>query len=133
MSALTNPSRVPIHSLYIGTSFCTTSATATVGGGAAFGADPALEQPAPVSNTTTIRIVIVISKCFIVNSSVECMYRGRLVQLAAFECVENAQVTQSIHAACPAKLTNSGRSAPDLSPKGAKHQENVLLKRPLCS
>src|SRR5262244_946293 len=35
MSALTNPSSVPIHSRKMGTSCCTTTATCTVGGGGA--------------------------------------------------------------------------------------------------
>src|SRR5262245_54956026 len=85
MSALTNPSSVPIHSVYIGRSFCTTSATTTVRGGGAFGADLTVEQPIAVSNTATLNSAVtalarglaatadspIISKRFMVDSSME--------------------------------------------------------------
>src|SRR5215831_13902374 len=58
MSALTKPSRVPIHSRYSGTSFCTTSASSTVGAGGAFAAEVSREQPTPMSSVVTITPMI---------------------------------------------------------------------------
>src|SRR6267154_1905276 len=55
MSALTTPSRVPIHSLYIGTFSRTMSATSTVGGGGGLAADVASEQPTAASKIRSTR------------------------------------------------------------------------------
>src|SRR5713101_4106416 len=59
MSAFTIPSVVPIHSVTIGTSFCSTWTTSTTGGSEVFAPCVLLEQPTEPTKLVTIRQIVV--------------------------------------------------------------------------